>query len=105
DAEHVEGEFFFIHQLRPGHAHKFDADTHEAYVVDVRSDVRTRPGKAHPTTKRLRFDVNAMPKSRRKIVVNHEFASHNTLCFGVAATLESARLPESSHLSGKAFDH
>ena len=48
DAEHVQREFLLLHQLRPRHTHQFDADAHEADVVDVRRDVRTRSGKAHP---------------------------------------------------------
>src|SRR5437870_8272804 len=72
DTEHVYGKFLLIHQFRPGHAHELDADAHESDVVDVRRDVRTRPGKADPATERLRLGIDAVAKLRRKIVVRSE---------------------------------
>src|SRR5262249_52437908 len=55
--------------------------------------------------KRLRFGIDAVSKLRRKIVANDEFASHNALCFGVAAAFEFAWFPESSLLGGKGLDN
>ena len=104
NAKHVERKFLLIHQLRPGHTHEFDANAHEAHIVDVGRNVRTRPGKTHPAAERLWFGINAVSKLRRKIVVNDELASHNPLCFGVATTLKPAWFPESAHLGGKARD-
>src|ERR1017187_9105081 len=46
NTEHVLRELFLVHQLRPGHAEQLDADTHEADIVDIRCNVRARPGKA-----------------------------------------------------------
>ena len=48
DAGHVLREFLFVHQLRPGHAHQLDAHAHEADVVDVGRDVRSRARRSAP---------------------------------------------------------
>src|SRR6478672_1207896 len=103
DAEHVYSKFLVIHQFRPGHTHELDADAHEPDVVDVRRDVRTRPGKADPATERLRLGIDAVAKLRRQVVVNNKLAVHDALSFGVPAALKSAGFPEPSHLRGKTF--
>ena len=61
NAEHVLREFFLVHQLRSRHAHELDADAHEAHVVDVRRDVGSGSGKAHPCAVRARFGKYAAP--------------------------------------------
>src|SRR5262245_23270394 len=104
DAEHVDGKFFLIHQFRSGNAHEFDADTHEADVVDIGGDIRTRPGEADPAAEGLRRGIDAVSKLRRKIVVNDKLPANDALSLGVSSSLKPAWFPESAHLRVKAFD-
>src|SRR5206468_5326916 len=102
NAEHVLRELFLVHELWPRHAHELDADAHEAHVVDVRRDVRTRAGKTHPRAIRSRLGKYPAPQIRREIIVHDEFAAYDAVGLRIAAALESSGLPQIAHLGLKA---
>ena len=108
-AEHVLRVFLpallpLPQQLAAGNPHQLDADAHEPHVVDVGRHVWPRPGEAHPGAIGLGLREDAVTELRRQAVVDDELRAHDAMGLGVAAALESARLPEPAHLRLEGVD-
>src|ERR1035441_2721965 len=104
DAEHVLRELLLVHQLPPGHTHQLDADTHEANIVDIRCNIRARPGKADPRPVRARLRIDAVTQLRGETVVNDKLPAYDAMRLRISPSLKPARLPEQSHLLFEARD-
>ena len=104
DTEEVLRVLLVLEQLRPRDAHQLDAHAHEADVVDVRRDVRPRPGEPHPRGVGLRLGEDPAPHVLREVVADGELATDDAVRLRVAAALEPARLPERPQLRGELVD-
>src|SRR5262249_53451694 len=87
DAKHVLSKFLILHQLASGHPHDFEADAHEADIINVRGYIRAWSGKADPGLKRLRLGEDAATHVLGNIVADDNFTTHDAVRFSVAAAL------------------
>ena len=88
----------------PGTPMQLDADAHEADVVDVRRDVRPRPGEAHPGAEGARLRVDAAPHVLGQVVADDELGADDPVRLRVPAALEVAGVPEPLHLRRELVD-
>src|SRR3569833_1928696 len=87
----ILGVFLLVHEFGAWHPQQFDADAHEADVINVRCDVGARPGEPHPGAKCLRFGEYAVAEFLRQVRVHDEFGTHDAMRFWKVSMMESTK--------------